>query len=144
MAGNQPLFAVPLVGIGKARRHLRAVTEGERVQASIDGGVAIDFYGMRIDLAARLFLEEMREVVQFVFPRQQWLVGQRRQQHRFRCVVGNYLFRIARLHGVVPAFEQGADLFFADGLALLGAGAGIDAGEQCGKGEQKQGRCFHG
>ncbi len=67
MAGDQPFFAIPFVSVGKACLHLLAVTEREGVQTSVKGSVAIDLYGMRIDLATRFFFQKMSEVVELVF-----------------------------------------------------------------------------
>ena len=68
MAGDQPLVAVPLVGIRVARLdHGAGPGEREGVQAGVQGGVAIDLDGPRVDAAERLVDEEVFEVVPLLF-----------------------------------------------------------------------------
>src|SRR4029450_11045377 len=63
MACDQPLVPVPPVRSGVPRLHLAAVVERKRVEPRIDGSVAVDFDHPRIDLADRLFFEEMDKIV---------------------------------------------------------------------------------
>ena len=75
MAGDEPLLSIPLVCEGEASFDLRAVRKLERVQACVDGAVAIDLDDATVDCSHRLTLEEVFEVVFLLLGGQTRFVG---------------------------------------------------------------------
>src|SRR6516162_3961079 len=75
VARDQPLLAVPGVGIRVASLDLRAgLVECKCVQAGIEGAVAADFDEAEVDLSRGLVFEEVFEVVQLLRRREARLV----------------------------------------------------------------------
>jgi hypothetical protein len=64
VARDQPIMAVPFVGVGVAGLDLCAGgAEREYVDARVEGRVAVDLDRSRIDRSDRLVFEEVMEVV---------------------------------------------------------------------------------
>src|SRR5437763_1366449 len=106
MARNQPLAAVPLVRVRVARLHLTSIAERECVEPDIDCRVAVDFNGARVDLADRLVLEKVLEVILLLVRRHARRIGNGRQQHRRFGVIRHAFLRIPRPQRAVPAIEE--------------------------------------
>src|SRR5437870_5281397 len=74
MARDEPVLAGPLVGERIARLDDRAVAELERIEAGVEGGVAVDLDHAAVDGAGRLLLQEMVEVILLFLRREARLV----------------------------------------------------------------------
>src|SRR5215218_5493808 len=120
---NQPLLAVPFVGVGIAGPHDSSrLAECECVQSGVERRVAVDLNDARVDSAERLVFEKVMEVVLLVGRRKAWLVRDGRKKDRSFGVVRGYLMRVAGLQRLVPSIEKSGDLLLIGLLATLGAG----------------------
>ena len=101
VAGNQPLFPVPLVGKRIPRFHSgTGLLEGEGIESCIDRGIAInlDFTSvLRVDVPDRLVFQKMVKIVFLIVDRESWFARHRRQQHGLWSVVGGDLVNIPSL-----------------------------------------------
>src|SRR5438093_3926482 len=75
MACDQPLMAVPFVGVGIARLYLTSVAESKRVKPSVDCRVAVYLDRSGVDLANRAIFQKMFKVI---------LPGRRSKARRIR------------------------------------------------------------
>ncbi len=64
MAGNQPLFPIPLVRKGVAGSHAgTSLLEGEGIESGVDRRIAINLDFTRVDASHRMVLQEVVEIV---------------------------------------------------------------------------------
>ena len=114
MTGNEPLLPIPFVREGVASLNLSTgLCERKRVQAGVNGSVAVDLYDAHVDAPVRLVLEKVVKVIFLLFGRDPRLVGDGCKEDRLGRIVRSDLVWITSLERAVPAIKQRGDLRFA-------------------------------